>query len=152
MQVSLFQSRQMNFRWLMSSFSCRHSVIQSAMNLRGCESASSSSSIVTTQVLVSDIESKNVDTVSVKQCRLILLPTCHHLLQLLLRIVLQESVVKLRTIVLNSHHLLDWVNESNSLHWFVNWTEVIINTTTTPAVNDCATKISGTHWLEFDLL
>lgn len=62
------------------------------------------------------IVSKNVETVSVKQCRLILLPTCHHLLQLLLRIVLQESVVKLRTIVLDSHHVLDGIDESNALH------------------------------------
>lgn len=62
------------------------------------------------------IVSKNVDTVSVKQCGLILLPTHHHLLQLLLRIVLQESVIKLRTIVLNSHHVLNRIDESNSLH------------------------------------
>jgi len=53
------------------------------------------------------IVSKNVETVSVEQCRLILLPTCHHLLQLLLRIILQESIIKLRTIILNSHHILD---------------------------------------------
>ena len=60
--------------------------------------------------------SQNVDPLSVEQFGLILLPTCHHSLQLLLRIVVQESVIKPRTIVLGLHHLLNRIDESNALH------------------------------------
>jgi hypothetical protein len=51
--------------------------------------------------------SQNVDTVGVKQCGLILLPTRHHLLELLLRIAIQKSILKLGFVILNPKHVLD---------------------------------------------
>lgn len=51
--------------------------------------------------------SQNVDTVGVKQFGLILLPTRHHLLELLLRIAIEKSILKRGFAILNTKHLLD---------------------------------------------
>lgn len=54
-----------------------------------------------------DQTSQNVDTVGVKQLGLILLPTSHHLLELLLRIAIEKTILKRGVAILNTKHLLD---------------------------------------------
>lgn len=56
--------------------------------------------------------SQNVDTVGVKQCGLILLPTRHHLLELVFRIAIEKSIFKRGFAILNTKHILDRVNQT----------------------------------------
>lgn len=62
------------------------------------------------------IVSKNVETVSVKQFGLILLPTHQHLLQLLIRIAMHKNIVVVQTIVMQTQQIHDGLYQLEAIH------------------------------------